>query len=88
MNTFSKASVRNTQPFILRKIVRLNSRLTCRDGVSLCELAQFGLKNSKFRGAAIQADNDLGGHPHRGPVNVSQPGEMDANLRAEFLLVD
>jgi hypothetical protein len=88
MNTFSKASVRNTQPFILRKIVRLNSRLTCRGGVSLCELAQFGLRNSKFRGATIQADNNLRKYPQDGLINIFQFGKMDGHLRAEFLLVD
>jgi hypothetical protein len=34
--------VRNTQPFILRKIVRLNSRLTCRGGVSAWNASPYG----------------------------------------------
>jgi hypothetical protein len=48
-------------------------------------LAQFGLRNNKFRGATVQADNNLRKYPHDGLINI---GEMDANLRAEFLLVD
>jgi hypothetical protein len=65
--------------------VRLNSRLTRRSGVSLCELAQRFFRNSKFGGAAIQTDNKLRKYPHVGLINI---GEMDENLPAEFLLVD
>ena len=78
----------NTQAFFLSEIIRLNSRLTCRGSVSLCELAQFSFTNSKFRGATIQADNNLSKYPHDGLVNIFQFGKMDAHLRAEFLLVD
>jgi hypothetical protein len=62
--------------------------LTCHGGVSLCELAQFSFRNSKFRGATIQADNNLRKYPHDGLVNILEFGNMDAHHRAEFLRVD
>ncbi len=85
---FSRASVRNTQPFILSEKLASNLVLTRRRGVFLCELAPFGLRNDKFGAATIQADNNLRGYPHRGLVNIFQSGEMDAHIRAEFLLFD
>jgi hypothetical protein len=54
----------------------------------LFELAKFGFRNSKFGGAAIEADNNVGKYPHDGLVNIFQFGKMDAYLRAECLLVD
>jgi hypothetical protein len=51
-------------------------------------LAQFSFRNSKFRGATIQADNNLRKYPHDGLINIFQFGKMDAHLHAEFLLVD
>jgi len=83
----SKASARNIQLFILGEKAKLNSRLTC-CGVSLCELAQFFVRNSKFSSATIQTNNNLWKYPHNGLVNIFQSEKMDAHLRAEFLLVD
>jgi hypothetical protein len=80
--------MRNTQPFILSEIVRLNSRLPCRSGVAFCKLAQFRFRHCKFRGATIQADNKLRKYPHGGLVNVFQSGKMDAYLPGELALVD
>jgi hypothetical protein len=68
--------------------VRLNSRLTCRNGVAFRQQEQFSLRNSKFRGATIQADHNLGEYPHDGLINIFQSEKMDAHLRAEFPLVD
>jgi hypothetical protein len=48
-------------------------------------LAQLFFPNSKFRVATIQADNNVRKYPHDGLINI---GEMEANLRTEFLLVD
>jgi len=88
MNTFSKASVQNTQSFILREKVRLNPRLACRSGVTFYKFAQFNFRHSKFRGATIQADYELWKYPHDGLIKVFQSRKMDAHLTAELLLVD
>ena len=47
----------------------VNSRLTCRGGVSPCELAQLGFRDCKFCDTTIQADYNLGKYPHDGLVN-------------------
>ena len=62
--------------------------LTCRGGVSLCELAQFIFWHRGLRHATIQTDNKLWEYPYDGLINVFQSEKMDAHLRAEFLLVD
>ena len=83
-----RASVRNTQPFILSEIVRLNSRLTCRSSVAFCESPQFSFPHSELRGAAIQTENNLRKYPHDRLVNVLQSREVDAYLPGELVLVD
>jgi len=65
----------------------LLSRKTCRGVVSPCELAQFGLRNSKFCGTKIQTDYNLGKYPHDGLVNFFGFRKMNAHLRAELFLV-
>ena len=50
--------------------------------------AQFSLRHSEFRGATIQADNNLWKYPHDGLVNIFQAGEVDGHLSRERTLVD
>jgi hypothetical protein len=52
------------------------------------ELAQFRFRNSKFRGARIQADNNVRKYQHDLLVDVFQATKMDGYLRGEVALVD
>jgi hypothetical protein len=80
--------VRSTQPFTLREIVRLNSRLTSRSSVAFHKLAQFSFRHSKLRGATIQTDDNLWKYPYNGLVKVLQVGKMDAYLPCKLALID
>lgn len=86
-STFSKASVQDTQPFILSEIVRPNSRLSCRSSVTLCKSAQFSFRHSELRGATIQTDNNFWKYPYDRLVNVLQAGKMDGYLPGKLALV-
>jgi hypothetical protein len=80
--------VRSTQPFIFSEIVRFNSRLTPRSSVPFRKLAQFSFRDSKFRSATIQTDDNLWKYPQDGLVKVLQAGKMDSYLPCKLALID
>jgi hypothetical protein len=67
--------------------VEIQARLPCGSGVAFRKQAQLRFRHREFRGATIQTDNKLWKCPHDGLINVFQPREMDAHLRAELPLV-
>jgi hypothetical protein len=45
---------------------------------------QFNFRHYEFGGATIQADKEIGEYPNNWLVNISQPGEMNADLPSEL----